>query len=226
MRVVKFASLAVIAVAISACTSVSPIATLSLSTLVTPLPSASLPPSVVIPSEPESSLAAASVPPSDAPTIPPESISTTPEVTPPPTPKPTKKPTPTPKPTKKPTPTPSLTPTSISADLEVSFDSSTIPNPWYNNMDYTIRVFIDALGTQDVSNARITLVAKDEGVSFEFDTGPIATTDNYYHDLVVNLPAIGPSALILTATLPEGYADTNKSNNSKTVPIDVSYHAP
>jgi len=35
------------------------------------------------------------------------------------------------------------------------------------------------------------------------------------------VPAIGPSALILSASMPDGYADTNKANNTKTVAIDV-----
>jgi len=56
-----------------------------------------------------------------------------------------------------------------------------------------------------------------------FDTGPIAITDSYYHDIDhVNLPASGPSALILTGMMPGGYADTNNANNSKTVAIEVS----
>jgi hypothetical protein len=58
-------------------------------------------------------------------------------------------------------------------------------------------------------------------VSYKFDTGPIAITDSYYHDVTVNLPASGPSALIVTATMPDGYSDTNPDNNSKRVDIDV-----
>jgi len=127
----------------------------------------------------------------------------------------------TPKPTKKPTPTPSPTQPRTKADLEVSFEQSSIPDPFYRETDYTIRVYISALGTQDVPNAHVKLVAKDEAVSYKFDTGPIAITDTYYHDVVVNLPAAGPSALIVTATVPEGFVDTNKANNSKSVDIVV-----
>lgn len=220
MRVTKLALLAAVATLFVACTSVVPQATPFLSTPVTPLPGTSLLPSVALPTLALPSLL--------APSLPPESI--TPSAEPPSavpaTPTPTTEPTQTPKPTKKPTPTPSPTPTPVAGDIEVSFEQSTIPNPWYNNTDYTIRVYIAALGTTDLPNVHVKLVAQNEGVSFKFDTGPIAITDSYYHDVVVNLPAIGPSALILSATMPAGYADKNKSNNSKTVPIDVQLAGP
>ena len=127
----------------------------------------------------------------------------------------------TPKPTKKPTPTPSPTPTPIAGDIEVAFQDTSIPDPFYNNTDYPITVYISALGTQDLPNVHVKLVAQNEGVSFKFDTGPIAFGGTYTHDVTVNLQAIGPSALILSASMVDGYTDTNKANNSKTVPIDV-----
>ena len=64
-------------------------------------------------------------------------------------------------------------------------------------------------------------MAKDENISYTFDTGPIAYGDTFTHAVNVNLPAIGPSALILTARMPVGYADTNKANNTASVDIDV-----
>ena len=90
------------------------------------------------------------------------------------------------------------------------------------NTDYTITVYISALGTQDLPNVHVKLVGQNEGVSFKFDTGPIAYGGTYTHDVTVNLPAAGPSALILSATMPDGYADTKKSNNTKTVDIFVT----
>ena len=209
MRATKLASLALLAVAITACTSVAPASTPFVSTPITPPPGTSTLPSAGLPTLPVQSIPAVASPSAAPPTIAPETA--------PPTAEPTK----TPKPTKKPTPTPSPTPTPIAGDIEVNFDMSSIPNPWNNNTDYTIRVYIAALSTQNLPNVHVKLVAQNEGVSFKFDTGPIAITDSYYHDIVVNLPAIGPSALILSASMPDGYADTNKANNSKSVTIDV-----
>ncbi len=210
MRATKLASLALLAVAITACTSVAPASTPFVSTPITPPPGTSTLPSAVLPTLPVQSLPAVASPSAAPPTIAPETA--------PPTAEPTK----TPKPTKKPTPTPSPTPTPIAGDIEVSFVDSTIPNPWYKNTDDTITVNISALGTQDLPNVHVKLVAQNEAVSFKFDTGPIAYGNTYQHDVVVNLPAIGPSALILSASMPDGYADTTKANNTKSVAIDVA----
>ena len=95
------------------------------------------------------------------------------------------------------------------------------PNPFYNNTDYTITVYISALGTQDLPNVHVKLVVQNEAVSFKFDTGPIPYGGTYTRDVVVNVPAIGPSALILSATMVDGYVDTNKANNTATQAIDV-----
>ena len=84
-------------------------------------------------------------------------------------------------------------------------------------------MYINALGTQDLPFVYVKMVAKNEGATFEFDTDPIAITDSYYHDIEnVNLTALGPSTLILTATMPSGYYDTNKANNTASVDIEVS----
>jgi hypothetical protein len=212
VRVTKLASLALFAIALSACTSITPQSTPFVSTPITPLPGSSLLPSLALPTVPLV-------------TVPPESIlpSAEPPSIEPATPTPTTKATRTPKPTKKPTPTPSPTPEGTPGDIEVNFEPSTIPDPFYNNTDYTIRVYIAALGTQDLPYVHVKMVAKNEAATFEFDTGPIAITDSYYHDIEhVNLPAIGPSSLILTATMPSGYYDTNEANNTKSVDIEVS----
>jgi len=215
VRVFKATLMAVLAVSIAACTSISPQATPFLSTPVTPLPGTSLLPSFAIPSVPVVTLPSASLPPIEtvAPTV-------EPIVTPSPSPEIT--PSPTPKPTKKPTPTPSPTPTPIAGDIEVAFEETTIPNPFYNNTDNPVTVYISALGTTDLPNVHVKLVVQNEAVSYKFDTGPIAYGDTYTHTVTVNVPAIGPSALILSASMPSGYADTNKANNTKTVAIDVS----
>jgi len=212
VRVFKATLMAVLAVSIAACTSISPQATPFLSTPVTPLPGATLAlPSIALPSLPSV-------------TLPPASISPTaePPATEAPSAAPTLEPTPTPKPTKKPTPTPSPTPTPIAGDIEVAFEESAIPNPFYNNTDNPVTVYISALGTTDLPNVHVKLVVQNEAVSYKFDTGPIAYGDTYTQTVTVNVPAIGPSALILSASMPNGYADTNKANNTKTVAIDVS----
>ena len=209
MRANKLASLALLAVAITACTSVAPASTPFVSTPITPPPGTSTLPSAAVPTLPVESLPAIASPSAEPPTIAPETA--------PPTAEPTK----TPKPTKKPTPTPSPTPTPIAGDIEVAFQDSSIPNPFYNNTDIPITVYISALGTQDLPNVHVKLVVQNEGVSFKFDTGPIAYGATYTHTVTVNVPAIGPSALILSASMPDGYADTNKANNTKTVAIDV-----
>jgi len=197
----------------AACTTISPAATVPGSASVpafTAGPGASGLPSAEVPTLPAASLVPASISPTAEPVEQPT-----------PTPSPTTAPPKTPKPTKKPTPTPSPTASPIAGDIEVAFEQSSIPDPFYVETDYTIRVYISALGTTDLPNVHVKLVAKDEGVSYKFDTGPIAITDSYSHDLTVNLPAMGPSALILTASMPDGYADTNKANNTKTVDISV-----
>lgn len=210
MRVTKLATLALLAFAITACTTVAPVSTPFVSTPIMPLPGTSALPSAGLPTLPVESLPAVASP------------GVTPSTIAPDVPTPTPEPTKTPKPTRKPTPTPSPTPTPIAGDIEVNFEMSTIPNPWYANTDYTIRVYIAALGTHDLPNVHVKLAAKNEGVSYRFDAGPIAITDSYYHDIVVNLPAYGPSTLILSATMPDGYADTNTANNTKSVDIVVS----
>ena len=209
MRAARLALLALIPVVLVACTSITPQSTPFVSTPITPLPGSSLLPSAGLPTLPVGSLPAVSSPSAEPPTIAPETASPTPE------------PTSTPKPTKKPTPTPSPTPAKTPGDIEVAFQDTTIPNPFYNNTDYTITVYISALGTQDLPNVHAKLVVQNEGVSYKFDTGPIAYGDTYTHDIVVNVPAIGPSALILSATMPDGYVDTKRSNNTTTVDIDV-----
>lgn len=210
MRIINSAWLAAVTVAITACAGIAPTSTVLVSVPSTPLPATSV--------LPIASLAPASSEPTVEPTVEP----TTPL---PATPMPTMPSTKTPRPTRKPaspSPTAQPTPTPISADLEVSIEASTIPDPFYVNTDYTIRVYISALGTHGVDNAHVKLVAKDEATSYKFDTGPIAITDSYYRDVVVNLPASGPSALILSATVPDGYRETNKANNNTSVDIVVT----
>ena len=207
MRFTKLALLTLLAAAVAACTSVGPSSTPFISTPVTPIPGSSALPSIAPPTLPTETVPPASiVPGTEAPSLPPTEASPTPS--------------PTPKPTKKPTPTPVPTPTPIAADLEVSIQQP-VPDPFYNNTDETVRIYVSALGTQDVPNAHLKLVVQNEGVTYKFDTGPIAITDSYYKDVVVNVPAIGPSALIASATVPDGYVDTKKSNNTDTVNITV-----
>jgi hypothetical protein len=214
VRQSRLVFLAIATLLVVACTTIAPAAPSP--QIVVPLPGSSVAASFTIPSLPPLASALASVPL--------ESMSPTAEPTP--TVEPTATPTPTPKPTKKPTPTPSPTPSPIAGDIEVSIEQSSIPSPFYAGTDYPIRVYISALGQQDLPNVHVKLVAKDEGVSYKFDTGPIAITDSYYHDVTVNLPAYGPSTLILSATMPDGYADTNKSNNTDSVDITVEARQP
>ncbi len=211
MLKIKLALAALLVAVISACTTVAPLSTPVISVPATPLPGSSVAPSAAAPTVAPSAATATTAPASVSPTAEPPTEA-------PATPAPTR----TPKPTKKPTPTPSPTPAKIPGDIEVGFEASTIPSPFYNNTDYTIRVYISALGTQNLPNVHAKLVVQNEGFSYEFDTGPIAVTDSYYKDVVVNVPAIGPSALILTASMPDGYVDTNKANNAKTVAVEVS----
>ena len=204
--------LGLMAAAVAACTSVAPQASTIISNPATPVPGTSLPPSAAVPTLPQGTSTSASLP-----------ATAVPDTSAPQTPAPTTEttPAPTPKPTKKPTPTPSPTPTPIAGDVEASILETSVPNPFYNNTDYTITVYVSALGTTNLPNVHVKLVAKNEAVSFKFDTGPINYGDTYSHDVTLNLPAIGPSALILTATMPDGYVDTNKANNTDTVDIDV-----
>jgi hypothetical protein len=211
VRVTKLASLAVLAVALSACTTIAPQSTPLFVSPITPVPGTSLAlPSIALPSLPSVTLPPASIFPTAEPPAS-EAPTTTPEITP----------SPTPKPTKKPTPTPSPTPTPVAGDIEVSFQDTSIPDPFYNNTDYTITVYISALGTTDLPNVHVRLVVKDAAVSFKFDTGPIAYGDTYTHSVTVNVAAHGPSALVLSASMPSGYVDTNKANNTKSVDIDI-----
>jgi len=207
--------LALFAVAITGCTSVAPLSTPLVVIPVTPLPGTSLPPSFAVPSVPLASLPTASLPPTE--TVEPTVV---PIITPSPTPEVT--PTPTPKPTKKPTPTPSPTPTPTPGDAEVHIDQSTIPPAWYAGQPYTIRIYIAALGTTNLPTVRVKVVASNEGVSETFMTGAIAITDSYYHDVQLTLPAYGPTTITATATLPNGYVDTNRDNNKDSFDVTVT----
>jgi hypothetical protein len=221
VRINKLLSLAVVAVAVGACTSITPQATPFISTAVTPGPGLSALPSIGFPSTLAPSLVPGSLLPTGVPgTVEPATPTPTPEVTPTPTPKPTKKPTPTPSPT----PTPTVAPTP--ADIELSIDASSIPSTWYAGQHYPIRVYVSALGTQNVPNVHVKLVAKNEGVTESFDTGPIAYTDNYYHDIDVVLPAYGPTTVTVTGTLPKLFDDTNPANNKDSFDTTVQAMTP
>ena len=100
-------------------------------------------------------------------------------------------------------------------------DQSTLPPAWYAGQPYTFRIYVSALGTQDLPNVRVKVVAQGQAVSETFQTGAIAITDSYYHDVQMTLPAYGPTTLVVTASLPAGFADTNPSNNKDSVVFTV-----
>lgn len=210
VRIQRVGSVLAVFAVVTACTSVAPVATPFISTPVTPIPATSGLPSFAVPSLPAVSVPLFSLAP----------VAPTPGVTPvPPTDTPTPTPTPTPKPTKKPTPTPSPTPTPTPADLELSV--APIADPWYEGDVNKITIYVSALGTQDVPNAHVKVVFKDEGVSESFDTGSIVVGGNYYHEIGVSLPASGPTTMVVTASVPNGYVDTKPSNNKVSVSFTV-----
>jgi hypothetical protein len=208
VRFTKLAGLVIATVAVTACTSVAPVATPFISTPVTPAPGASALPTFAIPSAPIASVPVATITPASE-------ASAVPSVPP------TTAPSETPKPTRKPTPTPSPTPPPTPGDAEVHIDTSTIPATWYAGQPYTIRIYISALGTQTLPNVKVKVVALNENVSETFNTGEIQITDSYYHDVQLNLPAIGPTTISATASLPNGFVDTNKNNNKDSFDVEV-----
>jgi len=65
------------------------------------------------------------------------------------------------------------------------------------------------------------VVASNEGVSETFMTGAIQITDSYYKDIELNLPAMGPTTISATVAVPNGFVDTNKSNNNVSFDVTV-----
>jgi len=213
VRFTKLALLALVAVALSACTTVAPQSTPFVSTPITPVPGTSLLPSIAIPTVPVVTLPSVSLPPTEtvAPTV-------APIITP--TPSPEITPSPTPKPTKKPTPTPSPTPTPIAVDVAIYVQTADIPNPWYNNTDYTIPIHVSA-AVNDIPGATVKVSIPQEAFSTTYLTGSITAGSEDVHNVTINVPAIGPATLILLVKTPSGFADTDTSNNKVSIPIDV-----
>jgi hypothetical protein len=102
----------------------------------------------------------------------------------------------------------------------VFIQTADIPNPWYTNTDYTLPIHV-AIAAGMVPNAHVTVSIPEEGFSTAFDTGAIAATDSYSHNVTVNVPAMGPATLTLQVKVPAGYADYDKSNNKVTIAIEV-----
>lgn len=207
MRVTKLAGLALVTIAVTACTSVGPSSTPFISTPVTPVPGASALPSIALPSLPAVSIPPESISPetqapSDQPTLPP----------------PTEKPTP--KPTKKPTPTPSPTPPPTKVALSIDVNTSDIPNPWYNNTDYTIPINVSSFGA-DVPSIQVKVSIPEEAFSTTYTTGTIADGATDTHNVTINVPAIGPATFTLSIKTPAGFVDVDLSNNKRQIPIEV-----
>jgi hypothetical protein len=202
-------SLLVSAMACAACTSVAPLATPSTSASVT-----ASAPAALATLAPVSSLSVGSVPASVAPP------STEVTELPAPTPTPTPTPKPTPKPTKKPTPTPSPTATPTPVDLAIYVNTSDIPNPWYNDTDYTIPIHVTAAGNSVVS-VQVKVSIPEEAFSTSYSTGPIADGGDDAHNVTINVPAIGPATLTLAVRTPDGFKDITPSNNKVTIAINV-----
>lgn len=149
-----------------------------------------------------------------APLLPSASIE--PQETPPETlpPEATPKPRKTPKPTRQATPTP----TPISIDLSIFIYGTDLPSPWYVDTSYTIPFYVVVAGA-DVPNAHVKITI--ESLTAEFDTGPIATSDNYFHSIDFRLASAGPTTLAMSVKVPAGYADNDKSNNKGSIGVDV-----
>lgn len=188
-------SLAVLFVA--GCAAIAPISSPGLNTLV--------PTAVPGSAAPTTSAPATTALESPAVTLPaPEQPTSTPE------------PTRTPKPTRRPTPSP----TPIAIDISIFVQTSDIPNPWYTDTPYTIPVYV-AVAVADVPSAHAKVSIPEEAFATSFDTGAIATTDNYFHNVDFNLTAMGPATLTLTVKAPAGYVDVNRGNNKVTISINV-----
>lgn len=132
-----------------------------------------------------------------------------------PTQEPTAPPTHKPKPPKTPKPTRTPSPTPIGIDLSIFIETADIPNPWYAETTYTIPIHV-AVAVADVPNAHVEVPP-----FVEFDTGPIATTDDYIHNTDLTLYDAGPYDLLLSVKPPPGYVDTYKVNNKVTIHIEV-----
>jgi hypothetical protein len=203
VRVFRTISLGILIATLSACTTIAPVASPAGSGLVaSPVPGTSGPSASLAPSASPVESTATETP---APTATPEPTATQ-------KPKPSKTP--------KPTPTASPTPTAVAVDLSVFIQTADIPNPWYNNTDYTLPIHVALLGGP-VPNAHVVVSIPKEQFSASFDTGPLAETDAYSHDVTINVPAIGPATLTLQVKAPPGYADTDKSNNKVQIAIEV-----
>jgi hypothetical protein len=220
VRVTKLAGLAIIALTLAACTSVTPQSTPFVSTPITPLPASGALASIATSALPLGSLPAPSAAASAEPaTLAP--VTPSPTLEPTPTPSPT--PTPTPKPTKKPTPTPSPTPPPTKIDLAIYVQTADIPNPWYNDTDYTIPIHVSA-AISDIFGAQVKVSIPEEAFSTTYQTGPITAGSEDVHNVTINVPAIGPATLVLQVKTPAGFADVNTSNNKVSIAIEVSLH--
>lgn len=124
----------------------------------------------------------------------------------------------TPKPTRPPTPTPNPTPTPTPVDLEVFIYGSDLPNPWYVDTAYTIPVYVTTTGA-DIPNAHVKVTI--ENLTAEWDTGFIATTDTYFHNVEFRLTATGRTMFTMAVKAPRGYRDTDRSNNKGGIEVDV-----
>ena len=202
MGVTKLAGLALVTIAVAACTSVGPSSTPFISTPVTPAPGASALPSIALPSLPLVS-------------VPPESISPGTEA---PTAQPTVAPTepPTAKPTKKPTPTPIPTPTPTPVDLNIYVNTSDIPN-WAVGMN-NIDVYVTTTTLVPSAHVKITM----EDLTIEFDAPAIDPSTPYVYNAQLNLDTAGDATLTLQVKAPSGFNDVNKANNKVSIAATVA----
>jgi hypothetical protein len=127
--------------------------------------------------------------------------------------------TPKPRKTPKPTPTPSPTTPPTPVDLEIFVYGADLPNPWYTNTKYTLPIHVTATGgTIPSAHAKVTI----ENITAEWDTGPIGPADTYFYNLELTLTAAGPTELTMNIKTPPGFADTDRSNNKGSFPLEIT----
>lgn len=199
---------------LSGCVTVAPAGSQAPSVTATPgaaFPSPTAPASSITVTEVPPSALATPVVPSATPT---EALPTAVPVTPAPTR--TARPSRSPRPTTDATPTP----TPIAIDLSIFVNTPDLPIEWHVNTTYTIPIHV-AIAASDVPNARAKVSVPEEAFVVTFETGPIAASDNYSHNVDVNLPAMGPATFTMSVKPPAGYVDYDTSNNKVTIAIQV-----
>jgi hypothetical protein len=109
----------------------------------------------------------------------------------------------------------------VSVDLQVDIDTADIPNPWYNNTDYTLPIHVTANSGDFPNGVQVKVSIPEEAFSTTYLTGPIAAGGTDTHNVTVNVPAIGPATLTLFVKTPAGFADVDLSNNKRMIAITV-----